>query len=403
VSRRAALRASFGLAGLGAVAALQGAGCSSTPQASSCTLSQVASYPASPLMLLADARLDRVPDGFLLLGVDKDVLRWVHIDSQRVAGTEQSAPVPASRQGGPWFAAAGKTAPADTILIAYGTPAANGTDLDITVVPAPADGSAPGAAIVAATIVGGAKASPAPAVTMASSQSGMHAGLGFTASGSGKPMVLALGGDGHPVSDPTMVDPVARISCLAFVPGKDDLSLAFLRYESDADTMPSWMIAEVRTGGSIESTLTLPLISDSPSCPLAVSTAAGYALAWQNDAGSTLGVYDGASNQFRDHLFASAVQFHGPELQPPLQGLGPAVQDFAVVFAKVGAGELWRISAAGVKQPGTVVFPSEEGNMGSIASVPADGSLYSSYADFEHTAAGAPATGQRYLIETTCF
>jgi hypothetical protein len=356
-------------------------------------------------MSLADARLDRIGDGFLLLGADKDVVRWVSIDGQRNAGKEQSAAVPAARKLGPWFAAAGRNTPGDTILIVYGTVAANGTDLDLMVVAAVADGSAaPGPAVAVTTIVGGAKIGAAPQIALGTSQSGMRAGLAWTAPGSDALTALMLGGDAQGVGASFPVDTAtARVGCVGFVPGKDDLSLAYYRYQSDSDTQPVWVIAETHESGMITSTLALDLLDQSPSCPLLVSTSGGYALAWQNAAGSTLGTYVFVGNSFAAHLFAGAVEFGGPTLQPPLAGLGLAGNDFAVVVARVGAGQVWRVSAEGARVSGALVFPSESGNLGTISSVPVTGALFSTYADYPAGATTSASSGQRYLVETTCL
>ena len=401
--RATALRLSLGIAGIGAAGAA-GLSCQSTEPGSTCELSEVAAYPASPLMLLEDAHLDHVPSGFFISGVDKDLVRWAHIDNQRVLGKELSAPVPSSRRGGPWLAVAGRMAPADTVVVAFSTVAANGSDLDLNVFTAPADGSAaPGAAAVVATIVGGGKAGAAPAVALSSSQTGMRAALAWTATGTGNLTALLLDGDGRAVGDPLPVDAATRVGCVAFVPGKADLSLAYFRYQSPSDTQPVWVIAEMRDAARIEATLSLPLASDQPLCPLVIASAAGYALAWQNVAGSHLGTYDSQSNQFFDHLFSSAVEFGGQMLQPPLAGLGLAGDDFVVVIARAGGGEAWRVAADGARQSGRLLFPSVDGHPGTISSAPVAGSLFSSYADYEQTAPTVGATGQRYLLETTCL
>jgi hypothetical protein len=403
VRHAAALRLSLGIAGIGAAGTVSLC-CQSTEPGSTCELSEVAAYPASPLMLLPDAHLDHVPSGFFISGVDKDLMRWAQVDNQRVLGKELNAPVPASRRGGPWLAVAGRTAAADTVVVAFSTLAANGSDLDINVFTAPADGSAaPGPAAVVATIVGGGKAGAAPAVALSSSQTGMRAALAWTATGTGNLTALLLGADGRAVGDPLPVDAAARVGCVAFVPGKADLSLAYFRYLSPSDTLPVWVIAELRDAAGIEGTLSLALANDQPSCPLVIGSAAGYALAWQNVAGSHLGTYDGQSNQFFDHLFSSAVEFGGPKLQPPLAGLGLAGNDFVVVIARAGGGEAWRVAANGARQSGRLLFPSVDGHPGTISSAPAAGSLFSSYADYEQAAPTATATGQRYLIETTCL
>ncbi|HVR63004.1 MAG TPA: hypothetical protein VMU50_13965 [Polyangia bacterium] len=338
------------------------------------------------------------------------------------------------RLAGPWMAAAGRATPADTVLMAYATAASNGVDLELRVVAAPADGStAPAtAAAPVAVIAGGAKSDPLPLVALGSSRSGMRAALAWTVKGAGQLTAVVLDADGHPVGNPIAVDSSARVACVAFVAGKSDLSLAYYRYGDAADP-PQWVIAETSEANYVQETLAIDLDDASPSCPLVLATSGGYTLAWQTSAGSSLGIYD--AGLFRDHRFADAFQFGGSNLQPPLAGLGAAGLDFAVVLARAGAAEVWRVSADGPRLGAPLVFPSAEGNLGDISSVPVGGALYSTYADYERAGAGVSGKlsassvdagsedaaadavsdsggtggggpnqgGQRYLLETTCL
>jgi hypothetical protein len=232
----------------------------------------------------------------------------------------------------------------------------------------------------------------------------MRAGLAWTAKGGGQLTAVVLGGDGNALGDAFAVDSTVRAECVGFVPGKSDLSLAYFRYASMADTLPEWVIAETLESNRVDSTLSLKMPDPSPTCPLLLATSGGYTMAWQSAGGSALGVYDAKTNQFRQHLFADAVQFGGASLQPPLAGLGPAGPDFTVVLERVGVGEIWRVSADGKRrQEQPLVFPSEEGDLGAISSAPVGAALYSSYADYEHKDAGSTIAGQRYLVETTCL
>ena len=428
------------------LAALAAGGCqTSSTGASTCALAKAVPYPASPLMLLPDARLVLVPDGFLLLGVDQDTARWAHLDTAGTAGGEQHAPVAPARLIGPWLATAGRNAPADTVVMAFGVAAANGVDLELDVVTVPADGSAaPAAPVLVATVAGGAKQDALPLVALGSSRSGMRAGLAWTAKDAGQLTAVVLGGDGRPVGDPFAVEPTSpgspttRAACVGFVPGKSDLSLSYYRFSGATGATTEWVIAETSEANYVQATLSLQLDDMSPSCALVLATSGGYALAWQSAAGSSVGVYDAASNQFHDHRFADAFQFGGSNLQPPLAGLGPAAADFAVVLARAGAGEVWRVGADGQQRGAPLVFPSAEGNLGDISSAPVRGALYSTYADYQRadqtsggkgsaTGAGSAdggadggsdaftdgggmagpdrpaAGGQRYLVETTCL
>jgi hypothetical protein len=226
--------------------------------------------------------------------------------------------------------------------------------------------------------------------------------MAWTAAGSGKLTAVVLRGDGQRVADPLVVDDVGRVNCVGFVPGKSNLSLAYYRYQSDTETKPEWVVAELADAGNLEATLAMRFITESPGCPLALATDSGYALAWQTPGGTSIGTYRATSNRFLDFVFVNSVEFGGPNLQPPLSGLGRAGGDFAVVFARASAGEVWRVAEDGSRQPGTLLFPSQSGSMGDISSWPVEGSLFSTYADYGPTGVASPLT-QRYLIETTCF
>ena len=87
------------------------------------------------------------------------------------------------------------------------------------------------------------------------------------------------------------------------------------------------------------------LILDHPAgCPQLTPTDAGYALAFQDDEASWLGVYDDSTSTLSINPFVAAVTFGGAALQPPLAGLAPAGSDFEVLFDRAHGGELWRLT-----------------------------------------------------------
>jgi hypothetical protein len=193
------------------------------------------------------------------------------------------------------------------------------------------------------------------------------------------------------------------ISCLSRVDGKQDLAIGFLSRASEDDRNPHWSIVELRDGGTLAASLVFSLGTARPSCPFSAANGAGYVSVWQNELGSLIGVYDGVSQNFDSKLFAAAVTFGGADVQPPLAGVGPvAGGDFAVVLARPGAAEAWRVSADGKPATDALVMPSQVGQMGAISTVSIAGALYATYADYS-SAAAVGADGARFFVKIACF
>jgi len=400
VGRRAgSLIALVGLGGLLQLA------CQTNSQPSSCDFQLQVAQPASPLTLLSAARLDRVGTGFLLIGRDGALVRWAPVDERGTVGAQNSAQLPASMTAGPWFAAAGRTTPGDTVLIAYGIASSTPGMVDVQVVAAPAAGGNPVTAGTLVTVPDPASASGA-LVTMGSSRLGMRAGIAWTIPGQPQINVQSLGADGRPQGAP-LVQPSSttepQVPCLSFVNGKNDLAVGFLTQASTADPNPSWTLVEVRDDGGLDNYVTFRLGTVNPSCPLSSATTGGYVTTWQNQLGSWIGVYDAATNLLTSHLFAGAVTFGGADAQPPLAGVGAvAGGDFAVVLAAPGAAEAWRVDPMGKVGTDAVVFPSDVGQMGQISTVSVSGAVYATYADY--TSSSTVGTdGQRIFVKVTCF
>jgi hypothetical protein len=370
--------------------------------------------PGTPLTLLPAARLDKIGNGFVLLGYDGSarLVRWAPVDPRGTVGAEQSAVVPAA-VAGPWFAAAGRASPGDTILIAYGTASNAPGMIDVQILAAPAAGGTPVAAGVLATIpdpTGLASGIEPALVTMASGGLGMHAALAWTRPAQGQVPgevdVQSLGGDGRALGPPlvqTSSSTAPQITCLSFFSGKNDLTVGYLTQSSTSDPQPSWIALELRDDGSLDGSVTFRLGTANPTCPLSAATSDGYVTVWQNEIGSWIAVYDRASNNVTSKLFAGAVTFGGSDAQPPLAGVGPvAGGDFAVVLAQTGAAEAWRVASTGTVAPESVVFPSAVGQMGEISTVSLAGALYSTYADYS-SSASVGKDGQRFFVKVTCF
>jgi hypothetical protein len=242
---------------------------------------------------------------------------------------------------------------------------------------------------------------------MASSVTGMRAALAWIvpsaptpagtppprgpAAGAGAVKTLLVAGTGKAVASPITIETVAGSACLGFTPGRADLTLGYLRY--DAPTAPpDWSLSELRDNASVEFTLALPLPTEGPSCPrLGPTMAGGYVLAWQDIAGSRIGVWDSTTNRFYPRLFVSAVEFGGVDVQPPLVGLGEVNRDFAVLFGRPRSTEVWRIGGLGARRPGVLSLPSALGDIGQISAIPLNGAMYATYADYSGTASTADA------------
>jgi hypothetical protein len=95
--------------------------------------------------------------------------------------------------------------------------------------------------------------------------------------------------------------------------------------------------------------------------------------------------------------FASATDFGGPDLQPPLAGFAAFGPDFGVLFAKAHSVELWRVDQAGNVRGGAFVMPSVQGDIQGVSSVASPALLTSTYADL--TGVG---TGRRVVIDSVC-
>jgi hypothetical protein len=306
------------------------------------------------------------------------------------------------------FAFAQNTAPADTLLVGVVMPAANGTDAELHIVAAPADGSAapaPGPAVV--TFPGGV-ATP-PTVAMATSRQGVTADLAWvvdTGAGQQNVMLASVDGQGQ-LSGQVTVDPMpaAAFNCLGFSLGASaDLVVTFLRYDTPGG-LPTWEKVERTPAGGI-SGLKLMVASTSPTmgCAIGLPLATGYALAWQDNTGSWLSIDDmsaGGSGSVLSYPFASATDFGGPDLQPPIVGLAPFAGDYGVLFSGARAVELWRLGPTGVRSPGKLVFPSLEGNLGKVSAAWVGGSLAATYADY--TSSTGTVKSQRWFVDAACY
>jgi hypothetical protein len=398
----------FGLAAL----AVGAGACQADVGDAGCQLTQQVTLAGTPLTLLQDARLDQVGNGYFLLGTDGTSVRWGAVSAAGALTHEQAYALPQDVSSA-YFAVAGVEAPDDTVLVAYlGTDAASGQG-GLAVIALPADGSAPAAPpSTVVTFPGGIPA--ASSVAMLSSRKGMNAGLAWVDDGSGQAggssqvMVATLDGTGALTGTPVAVSPSsgAPFSCLAFSPGKDDLTVIYYAGTTSLANNPSgWVIAEANEAGSVDSTTVLGLGRPPGSmCALVSPTATGYGITWQDTEGDWLAEFvSQAMTLSVSYPFASSAGFGGADLQPPLVGLAPFGTDFGVLLSRPSDVELWRVSDTGNRQPGALIFPSTNGTFGSVSALPpspatAGGALVATYADYTNP----PGASGRLFVNAVC-
>jgi hypothetical protein len=367
-----------------------------------CALAQDAVVLGSALTLLPHARLDALGASFALIGADADgaTARWATFDPTAGAlGAEASAPLP-SGAAGPWLALASGQAPGDTLLSAFAVSQGDDAELHMAVVDtASPPATAPAAGPVYAVSHGALANGATPMVALAASRSGPHAMLAWVDVTAGAVMTLLLSAGGEPIGTPTMVEAAPRFACLGFAPGKSALTLVYHKYADTMTTTPHYVIRELRETGELDSSLELIVGNRAATCPQLTPTDAGYAIAFQDDEASWLGVYDDSSGAFTINPFVAAVTFGGASAQPPLAGLAPAGADFEVLFDRAHGGELWRVTSSGGRRSGSIPFPNAQGTIGDISSQPNSGVMTATYADYSDASGTA---GQRHFVRVTC-
>ena len=353
------------------------------------------------LTLLPHAQLQSLGTSFALLGADAGgaTARWATFDATAGAlGAEASAPLPTGAAG-PWLALASGKAPGDTLLSAFAVPQGDDAELHMAVIGTAAPATAPSAGPVYAVSHGALANGAAPMVALAASRSGPHAVLAWVDVTAGAVMKLLLSAGGEPIGTPTMVEAAPRFACLGFAPGKSALTLVYHKYADATTKTPHDVIRELRDTGELDSSLELILGNRAATCPQLTPTDAGYAIAFQDDEASWLGVYDDSSGGFSIDPFVAAVSFGGPSAQPPLAGLAPAGSDFEVLFDRGHGGELWRVTSSGGRRTGSIALPSVQGTIGDISSWPNSGVMTATYTDYSDAAGTA---GQRHFVRLAC-
>jgi hypothetical protein len=376
------------------------AGCQADDVSTGCAFELRATFPASPLNLMPRARLERVGEAFALAGLEPDgkTVRWRGLDEAGAAGLEQSLALPASASG-PWLAFAG-----DSLLIAHGLAAANGTDVELRLIVAPTAGAAatPPDGPVLATIPGALAGAASPGVAIGASRTGRHATMAWYDAQAAAVETVTVTTAGVRLAAPRVIEPSSPVSCLAFAPGHDAATLSFYRHPKGPGEDPELMIVELDEEGAVTGTLQLLLDASEAGCPQVRATAAGYVLAFQDTRGAWLGEYTAATRSLAVTPFSSAVGFPGGR-QPPLVGLALISDGYAVVVQGAHGGEVWRLDAAGHRRSGSLFLPSVAGSTGEVSTWTAPDGLFATYADYTVGDGGTGTEGQRFFLHAACL
>jgi hypothetical protein len=382
------------------------AGCQTNTGDAGCRINGQLVLPPTELTQLRDARLEPVgEDNFMLIGHDDTSIRWAPLGWNTGLGTEQTMPIPAGYRA-PIYTLGDAGALGDTLLIGFITDAANGIDAElhlVSVSTAAPDVVPPGPAVV--TFAGAA--GTVPGVALTASRMTKNAGLIWVDTAEGVLSYIPVDASGTVVGSPVVLDRAFGFDCVGFFAGKGNVSASYKRFV-DATSKPDWMISEVDVD-AVYMNWSLPLVETSVDmgCAVVTPTPLGYGLAWQDTSGSWLSVHTESNRHIQNHPFASATDFGGPDLQPPIVGLaafssGVAstdIVDFGVVFQRVRSVEVWRLDYKGNRRPGALILPSLEGKMGNASSVAVGGRLTVTYADYTP----ATQTGRRLLVDASCY
>jgi hypothetical protein len=383
------------------------AGCQASLDDNGCSVTRQLVIPGTTaLALLTDVHIDRAGDGLVLFGNDGTSLHWILIDAAGTIGAEQTYALPPDTIR-VLPALAGVDAPRDHVVVGLLVPAANGTDAELRVVAAPADGAeAPPPGPPITTFWDGVNTPPV--VAIGPSASGMRAGAAWVDGDSGLPTYAFIDGQGQLVDAPATIEDGAAsgYGCMGFTTGKGELTITYQRGPIDARLGPNWLIADIDATGGV-STLALNVAQPlgTMSCAHTVlydpmtGASPEYAIVWQDTSGSWLSVYYGPQTAMvKSFPFSSATDFGGPDLQPPIAGLAAFGNDFGVLFARSHAVEVWRVDRAGTRRSGSLPLPSLQGDSIDVASASAPGLMTATYADL--TGAG---TGRRLIVDAVCY
>jgi hypothetical protein len=384
---------------------LAAAGCQTNTGDAGCRINGQLVLPPTELSQLRDARLEPLGDGsFILIGHDDAAIRWAPLSWKDGLGPEQALPIPSGYRS-PIYTLGDGGMLGDTILIGLVTDASNGTDAELHLLSAPS--SEPGALPPGpAVITFRGAAGTVPGIALTASRMTKNAALTWVDAAEGVLNYVPVDASGTLVGSPVVLDRAFGFDCLGFFAGKSNVSVSYQRF-ADANSKPDWMISEVDVDG-VYMNWSLPMESAGDMrCAVVTPTPLGYGLAWQDTSGSWLSVHTESNRHIQSYPFASATDFGGPDLQPPIVGLAPfasgaassQIVDFGVGFQRVRSIEVWRLDYSGHRRPGALILPSLEGTMGNASSVVVGGHLTITYADYTP----ATQTGRRLLVDASCY
>jgi len=367
---------------------------------------------ANALTLMPDARLDRVGNGFVLLGTDGTQVMWQTIDTAGTAGPLRTLAVP-SHTDGPWFGVAGMAgSPADHVVILFATNP-SGNMATLAALTAGIDGTA-GVSVPSVGMIPDRGASKTPLLVSAGSgQAGQHMGLLWTLKGKSTVKARIFGGDGQPVGGEVSLGDVDDVDCPRFVAGQGDLTATFVRTSGTPATQ-AVVAREFNLDGSSGSTLNLGLVDwskdEAGGCVPLAAASSGYGFGWRANGKS----FSGDDYAFFDPSKGAGTYTPYPLLSDeratgghaaPLMGLArtaDSVTRFIVVAAAPSGGWAWEVDVGGKAIAQDAVFPSVKGNTGTVSTAALSGSLYATYADYTGKTATDHAAGSRIFAQVTC-
>ena len=370
------------------------------------------SMAANALTLMPDARMDRVANGFVLLGTDGDHVMWQTIDTAGNAGPLRTVTVPA-RTDGPWFGVAGTAAtPGDHVVILYAT-SPSGNMATLTSITAGIDGSA-GAGPASVGMIPDRGATKTPFLVGAGSgQAGQHMGLIWALKGSGTVKAKIFGSTGQPLGDDVSLGNVDDLDCPRFIAGQGDLTATFVKTSGSPATQ-SVVAREFNADGSSGSTLNLGLVDwsddEAGGCVPMAAAASGYGFGWRVDgksfSGDDYAFFDpsGGAGTYTPYQVLSDERWKSGRAAP-IMGLAKtsdSVTRFILAVAGAAGGLAWEINQGGEAMSQSVTFPSVNGNVGTLSAQPLTGSLYVTYADYTGKTASDHTAGSRIFGQVTC-
>lgn len=378
-----------------------------------CRIAQSTPLARNGLTLARDVRLHRIGEGFALVAVEGDQVRWASLAADGALGAVHTVAVPAQRSldRAVWVALTGQDdAPGSQLMVFFVAPGAAANQLELFAIAQPAGGEASPARSLAQFPAG---ADPAAIrVAAGSSRSGRRAVVTWGIEGpEGSPSFLAL--DGGPWPDPPPAprrlyqrDEIARWRCLAVVPSHSDFAVSVVEPEQPTGTT-GWRIFELRDDGGRGYEVGIGFDVGNAGCPAVAPTPLGYAVAYQNNEGTHFSEYDLAHNFVNSRILAGALRFGGVQRQPPVACIAPMGREFAVMFERSTGPEVRRYDAFGRPQGSALALPAAAGEVGPLASWPLPGQLYTTYLDVARRGAGGQSSGnssqnERYLVRVEC-